>query len=199
MKKIGITGGIGSGKTTVCNIFDVLGVPVFHADEVARVLQDMDADIRSGMIDLFGEAIYFANGKLDRKKVAALIFNNPALKNKVNLLVHPKVKKNFLDWTAKNQSEDYILYEAAILFETGSYSGFDYNILVTASEQVRIDRVVKRDHTNEEAVLDRIRNQMSDEEKIPLADFIIENNEKQLIIPQIVHLDKIFRNNGKIR
>jgi len=197
MKKIGITGGIGSGKTTVCNIFKELGVSVFHADEVARNLQETNNYIRSGLKELFGETIYLTDGKLDRKKLAALIFNDVASRNKVNKLVHPVVKENFLDWADKHKTEDYIIYEAAILFETGYYKDFDYNILVTAEEDIRIQRVIKRDQTNREAVIERIKNQMPDHDKISLADFIIHNDEKHLIIPKILKLDKIFRNNGK--
>jgi dephospho-CoA kinase len=193
MKKIGITGGIGSGKTTVCQIFKILGVPVFHADEVARSLQETDDRIIKGLTDLFGEAIYLPNGKPDRKKIAALIFNDSALKNKVNQLIHPVVKEYFQHWVAKNKTADYILFEAAILFETGSFKNFDYTILITANEETRIRRVVKRDQTVRGSVQERIRNQMQDDEKILLADFIIQNDEKQLIIPQILKLDKIFR------
>ena len=142
MKKIGITGGIGSGKTTVCHVFKVLGVQVFHADEVARVLQETNDHIRFGLIDLFGQDIYLSNGKPDRKKIAALIFNDSALKDKVNQLIHPAVKEDFLSWAERYKKEDYILYEAAILFETGSFKDFDYNILVTADEETRIQRVV---------------------------------------------------------
>ncbi len=193
MKKIGITGGIGSGKTTICNVFKILGVSVFHADEVARTLQETNDSIRSGLIDLFGKNIYNTDGKPDRKKIAALIFNNPVLKNGVNHLVHPIVNENFHYWMDEHKKEDYIIYEAAILFETGSYKDFDFNILITADENIRIQRVMQRDKTSRKAVMERIKNQMSDEEKIPLADHIILNNEENLIIPQILMLDKIFR------
>lgn len=193
MKKIGITGGIGSGKTTVCQIFKILGVPVFHADEVARSLQETDGRIIKGLTDLFGKAIYLPNGKPDRKKIAALIFNDSALKNKVNQLIHPVVKEYFQHWVEKHKTADYILFEAAILFETGSFKNFDYTILITANEETRIQRVVKRDQTVRDSVMERIRNQMQDDEKIRLADFIIQNDEKHLIIPQILKLDKIFR------
>jgi dephospho-CoA kinase len=193
MKKIGITGGIGSGKTTVCQVFKVLGVPVFHADEVAKVLQETDDCIRFGLVDLFGKEIYLTNGKPDRRKIAALIFNDSALKEKVNQLIHPAVKEDFLSLVKKYKEEDYIIYEAAILFETGSFKDFDYNILVTADEETRIQRVIQRDQTNRAAIIQRIKNQMQDEQKIPLADFIIQNDGKHLIIPQVLELDKIFR------
>jgi len=193
MKKIGITGGIGSGKSTVCHVFKVLGVPVFHADEAARILQETNSDIRLELINLLGKDIYLPNNLPDRKKIAALIFNNSALKEKVNQLIHPAVKENFFSWLDSYKNEHYIIYEAAILFETGSFKEFDVNILVTADEETRIQRVIKRDHTTREAVMGRIKNQMQDEQKIQFADFIIQNDEKKLIIPQILELDKIFR------
>lgn len=193
MKKIGITGGIGSGKSTVCDVFKVLGVPVFHADEAARNLQETNSDIRLGLINLMGEDIYLSNNQPDRKKIAALIFNNSGLKEKVNQLIHPVVKATFLSWLEGYKNEDYIIFEAAILFETGSFKEFDFNILVTADEETRIQRVIKRDHTTRAAVMTRIKNQMQDEQKIQLANFIIQNDEKNLLIPQILELDKIFR------
>jgi dephospho-CoA kinase len=193
MKKIGITGGIGSGKTIVCEVFKVFGIPVFHADAVARELQDSDERIRMKLIELFGTPIYLPNGSLDRKKLAGIIFNDPLLKDQVTQLVHPIVQESFHHWKSHHIQEDYILYEAAILFETGSYRNFDYTVLVVADEATRLKRVMKRDLTTPELILERIRNQMSDQEKIPLADFIIENDEKQLILPQILKLDQTFR------
>jgi dephospho-CoA kinase len=193
MKKIGITGGIGSGKTIVCEVFKILGIAVFHADAVARKLQDSDERIRKELTRLFGASVYLPNGSLDRKKLAGIIFKDSFLKDQVAQLVHPIVQESFHQWERHHLHEDYILYEAAILFETGSYRNFDYTILVVADEATRINRVTKRDLTTPELILERIRNQMSDQEKIPLADFIIENDEKHLILPQILNLDQTFR------
>ena len=199
MKKIGITGGIGSGKTIICEVFRLLGVSTFHADDVARDLQQNNGNVRKSLIGIFGENIYNSDGMLDRKIIAHLIFNNKELIEKVNQIIHPAVREYFNNWIAKHDNEDYILYEAAILFESGYYKELDYNVLILAEEDLRIRRVIKRDNASEQSVRERINNQMPDHEKISMADFIIENNEKQLLIPQILKLDKLFRDHGKIR
>jgi len=198
MKKIGITGGIGSGKTTVCEIFKLLGVPVFHADDEAKNLQNNDLHIRELLIKLFGKHIYFPGGLLDRKKLAGLIFNDSDALAKVNSIIHPAVRKSFLKWTDNHQDADYILYEAAILLESGYASDFDRTILVLADERVRIERVIKRDHVSEELVKQRISNQMPEAQKIKMVDFIIENSNEKLLFPQIIQLDKLIRKDGKI-
>ncbi len=198
MKKIGITGGIGSGKTIICEVFRLLGVPVFHADYVASDLQQNDHMIRKSLIDLFGHTIYNADGTLDRITMSHLIFNNKELLEKVNSIIHPAVRENFRTRISENYSEDYILYEAAILFESGYYKELDLNILILADEVIRIKRVMKRDNISEHDVRERIRNQMPEAEKIKMADYIIENNEKQLLMPQILKLDKLFRDHDKI-
>jgi dephospho-CoA kinase len=198
MKKIGITGGIGSGKSIVCEVFKLLGVPVFHADSVARDLQQNDLQIRTRLIDLFGNQIYTEDGTLDRKKLAGLIFNDKELICKVNQLIHPLVREAFINWVDKQTDDDYILYEAAILFESGYYKDLDLNILVIADENIRIKRVIQRDNSTEEAVIQRINNQISDLEKMSMADYILENNEKKLLIPQIIKLDKVLKDHGKV-
>ena len=192
MKKIGITGGIGSGKTTVCEIFKLLGVAVFHADDEARYLQNNDLEIKERLIDLFGGSIYFPDGKLNREKLASTIFNNSKAMEDVRTIIHPAVRKSFLKWVENHLDEPYVLYEAAILLESGSASDFDRNILILADEKVRTERVIRRDHTSEEKVMQRIRNQMPDIQKISMADFTIENNNEMLIIPQIIALDTII-------
>lgn len=193
MLTIGITGGIGSGKSTVCRVFRVLGIPVFQADIVARKLQDEDPWIKKNLIELFGSEIYAENGTLNRKKLAGIIFNNPVDLENVNQLIHPAVHREFENWKEKILQFPYVLYEAAILFETGSAVGFDYTILVVADEDERLQRVMKRDGISAEAIQQRMKNQMKDAEKIILADFIIENNDNQLIIPQILKLDQILK------
>ena len=197
MKKIGITGGIGSGKTTVCEIFKLLGVAVFHADDEARYLQNNDLEIKKRLIELFGNSIYFQDGKLNREKLAATIFNNTKALEEVSAIIHPAVRKSFLKWVENHLDEAYVLYEAAILLESGPASDFDRNILIVADENVRIARVISRDHTSEEKVMQRIRNQMSDIQKISMADFIIKNSNEKLIIPQIIELDKLIVSEGK--
>ena len=199
MKKIGITGGIGSGKSTVCEIFHLLGVPVFHADDEARYLQNNDLTIRDQLTGLFGADIYLSGIGLDRKKLASLVFNDPVLLDKVTKIIHPSVRQRFIDWALEYPNEPYILYEAAILLESGYAKEFDLNILILADENIRIGRVIKRDNISEEKVRDRIKNQMTDRQKIKLVDYIIENNNRQLLIPQIIELDRAIRMGNAVR
>lgn len=197
MKKIGITGGIGSGKTTVCEIFKLLGVAIFHADDEARNLQNNDLQIKNLLIELFGERIYSQDGMLDRKKLAGVIFNDTKALAKINAIIHPAVRQSFLKWADNYQDAPYVLYEAAVLFESGYASDFDRNILILADEKVRIGRVIRRDHTSEELVKERIKNQMPDIQKIKMVDYVIENNNEKLLIPQIIELDKLIRDDGE--
>jgi len=197
MKKIGITGGIGSGKSTVCEIFRLLGVPVFHADIEAKILQNNNIDVRDRIVKIFGNEVYNPDGILDRKKMAGIIFTNQKLLTALNEIIHPAVRNCFQKWCENYHSVPYVLYEAAILFESGYATDFDRNILVIADEMLRIERVIKRDHTTEEIVRQRIANQMSDIEKAKIADYFIENNSKSLIVPQILKLDKLIREDGK--
>lgn len=195
MLKIGITGGIGSGKTTVCEIFKLLGIPVFHADEEAGNLQNNDSPIKKRLAELFGRQIYSPDGLLDRKKLAGVIFNDTKALAEVNAIIHPAVRQCFQMWTLNHQDAPYVLYEAAILLESGYVSDFDRNILVLADEKDRIERVIRRDHTTELLVRQRIINQMPDIQKIKLVDYVIKNNNQKLLFPQIIELDKLIRNN----
>ena len=197
MKKIGITGGIGSGKSTVCEIFRLLGVPVFHADIEAKNLQNNDLNIKYRIKELFGEDVYTPDGILDRKKMAGIIFNDQKFLEAINGIIHPAVRNCFQKWCENYQKLPYVLYEAAILYESGFASDFDRNILVIAEERLRIERVIKRDQITEENIKERIKNQMPDIEKVKKTDFIIENNNQSLIIPQILKLDKLIREDGK--
>ena len=199
MKKIGITGGIGSGKTTVCEIFKLLGVAVFHADDEARNLQNNDPQIIEPLTELFGIHIYSQNGILDRKKLAAIIFNDQRALANVNAIIHPLVRRRFLEWVENNGNAPYVLYEAAILLESGYASDFDKNILILADENIRIDRVIRRDQTSVALIKQRIKNQMTDIQKIKMVDYTIENNDAKLLFPQILELDKFIREDGKIR
>lgn len=175
-KIIGLTGGIGSGKTTVAKMFQDLGVPVYIADEEAKKLNDTSKTIIKGLKKLLGDTIYSADGKLNRKKMASMIFNDAEVLAKVNNLIHPEVAKHFEKWTAL-QTVPYVLKEAAILFESGSHKNCDKVILVTAPEEIRIKRVMNRDKVSREEVLSRMKNQWSEEEKRKLSDFIIENTD----------------------
>lgn len=198
MLKVGITGGIGSGKSTVCRVFSVLGIPVFNADVEAGRLQNEDPQIGTELIGIFGSDIYSAEGLLNRKKLASIVFNDSGLLEKLNSIIHPAVHREFEKWIARNSDFPYVIYEAAILFETGSFRNFDFTILVVADEQERIERVSKRDHSRPEDVLQRMNNQMMDKEKIKMADFVIENNDNQLIISQILKLDQLLKSKSHV-
>ena len=197
MLKIGVTGGIGSGKSWVCKIFGLLGVPVFDADRTAKTLINENITVRNSLIYLFGDGIYGQNNILNRKMLAELIFHNDTLLEKVNAIIHPEVRSAFLEWGQK-QVGPYMIHEAAILFETGFSSMMDFNILVEAPEPLRIRRVMDRDCIPAEKVLERINRQWPDEKKRELADCTILNDDRHLIIPQIIEIDLKLRSNGKI-
>lgn len=195
MIKVGITGGIGSGKSTVCKVFRLLGIPVFEADSVARLIMNTAPQIREQLISSFGSSVYLPDQTINRVFLAGIVFNNPSLLEKLNSIVHPAVRKAFEEWYLIQQSP-YVLHEAAILFESDFYKMMDKSITVVANEEERIQRVMKRDKTTSELAKQRIRNQWSDAKRIKLADFVISNNEDELIIPQIVEIDKKIRANG---
>lgn len=185
MIKIGITGGIGSGKTTVCKIFELLGVPVFYADAVAKNIYETDESLKNEVVDMFGIEILDENKKINKQKLATIVFSSSEKLEKLNRHVHPAVGKKFDDW-ANKQHAAYVIKEAAILFESGAYKQVDKTIVVAASEEIRIERVCKRDDVTHEDVLKRLNNQMKDGDRIKLADFVIENNENELLIPQVL-------------
>jgi dephospho-CoA kinase len=185
MLKAGITGGIGSGKSTVARVFALLGVPVYSSDEAARRLLDEDPAIHNGLRMLLGDDA-FTGEKPDRKKIAAKVFGNKEKLEGLNAIVHPAVRKHFSEWIDAHKSYPYILKEAAILFESGTYKELDKIITVAAPEDTRIARVMKRDSSPVEDIRKRIESQMSDEEKIKLSDFVIHNGHNDLVIPQVL-------------
>lgn len=195
MIKVGIAGGIGSGKSTICQFFTLLGIPVFEADVEAKRLINTSETIRHKLTAEFGRNIYLPNQVIDRKKLAGLIFNSPSLLTKVNQIVHPEVRNYFFEWCEKQQSP-YVVQEAAIMFESGFYKLMDYTVLVTAPESERIARVMKREGSTAESVKARIDKQWKDERKAELANFVINNDNKELVLPQLVELDKQFRSHG---
>lgn len=195
MIKVGITGGIGSGKTTVCKVFKVFGIPVFEADQVARQLMNSDADVRIQLVHLFGSSVYLPDQTVDRKFLSAIVFNDSSLLAGLNSIVHPAVRSAFDVW-CNNQHSPYVIQEAAILFESGFYKMMDKTIVVATDEEERIQRVMKRDGISKEQVRQRIRNQWTDEQRIKMADFVIGNNDNELILPQIVEIDKKIRTHG---
>ncbi|WP_256012421.1 dephospho-CoA kinase [Desertivirga xinjiangensis] len=191
MLKIGITGGIGSGKTTVCQVFELLGVPVFYADLVAKELMQSDLPLIQRVKDSFGAESYSANGQLDRKYLASKVFNDKEALERLNSLVHPAVFRAFDLWV-KSQHSAYVLKEAALLFESKSYLDCDHTILVKAPEHLRIERVKLRDRLDEEEIRKRIRRQLPDKEKEMMAGTCLINDEKQFLIPHILELHQRF-------
>ena len=187
-KIIGLTGGIGSGKTTVANYFKSYGIPVYIADDEARKIMQ-SVDIMKAIKDLFGADV-FENETLNREKLAKIVFNNPESLEKLNGIVHPAVKKHFEQWLLQNLEAPYVIYEAAILFESGRYKDCDIIITVTAPIESRIQRVIKRDNTTRELVLKRINAQWTDEKRISKSDFVIENIA---IEPTKLEIDRILK------
>jgi dephospho-CoA kinase len=181
-KIIGLTGGIGSGKTTIANHFKAAGIPIYIADDEARLLMQ-SSEIIQEIKNTFGQ-IVFDNAILNRQKLAEIVFNNPEKLKQLNSIIHPAVKKHFANWVLNFKKEPFVIYEAAILFESGSYKNCDKIITVTAPIELRIERVVKRDKTTPEQVLSRINAQWNDEQRISKSDFVIEN-----INPEIAKLE----------
>ena len=189
MINAGITGGIGSGKTIVCNIFRALGIPVFHADQVGRALYD-ESHVRNQVLNRFGSGILDTNGSVNKKALAEIVFQDPESLAFLNSLIHPEVRLRYRQWLEDKSQYDYTLYEAAILMESGQYKNHDFNIVVVASEELRIRRVVSRDKVSAEEVRMRMANQWGDAERNALADFIICNDEDTALIPQVLKIHK---------
>ena len=173
-KIVGLTGGIGSGKTTIANHFKSHGVPVYIADDEARKIMESQTIIAE-IKKVFGNAV-FDHDTLNRKELAKIVFNNTKKLENLNSIVHPAVRKHFAQWLSKQQANPIIIYEAAILFESGNYKNCDFIITVTAPLESRIDRVIARDHTTKELLLKRIKAQWTDEQRISKSDFVIQNN-----------------------
>ncbi len=185
--QIGITGGIGAGKTLICEIFKNLGIPVYNADNRAKWLMSNHPELKKNIILHFGEKAYFDQA-LNRRYLAEHVFNHEESLNLLNSLVHPKVQKDYLNWV-NNQNSPYCIKEAALLFETGSYKNLDKNILVYAPTEVRISRVLRRDpFRKEEEIRQIIDKQMSDREKRALADITIYNDDKHMILPVVLNI-----------
>lgn len=192
--QIGITGGIGSGKSIVCRIFKVLGVPVYDADSRAKSLMTTDGILISQIKKEFGVLSYHSDGTLNREYLAEAFKDFEKL-NLLNNLVHPRVAQDYALWMS-GQKSVYVLKEAALLFEAKSNLSLDKIIVVSAPEKLRIKRVAQRDpHRSEQQVLDIMRNQLTDEEKVKLADYVITNDESQLVTPQVLELHKKFTSN----
>lgn len=184
MLTVGLTGGIGSGKSTVAKIFETLGVPVFNSDVEAKKLLFSNKKIIRLVKTEFPVA--FENNQLNKTKLAQLVFNDTKALEKLNQIIHPEVKKVFLQWVEANKVAPFVVKEAAILIETKLFKELDKLILVTAPTPIKIQRVIDRDGIAEQEVIQRMRNQLSDDEKIPFADFVITNDDETLVIPQVL-------------
>lgn len=189
-KVIGLTGGIGSGKTTIANYFATMGIPVYIADDAAKKVMQSE-NIVQQIKTTFGDSI-FEKEILNRSKLAEIVFNNADKLAQLNAIVHPAVKSDFESWLQENKKHDYVIYEAAILFESGRYKECDVIITVTAPEEVRIERVVKRDNTTREHVLSRIKMQWNDEKRISLSNFVINNSNLKIAKEEVVKILKIL-------
>ncbi|TVR88463.1 MAG: dephospho-CoA kinase [Saprospirales bacterium] len=195
--KVGVTGGIGSGKTTVCRIFESLGVPVYYADDRARTLLNTDADIHRGLKSIFGERVFGADGRPDRKYIASVVFEDKEKLAKLNKLIHPAVGADWEAWYSRIKADyPYVLKEAALLFESGSYRNLDRVICVAAPESLRIERVVKRDGVDEAAVRSRMKNQLNQDMKISLSHHLIKNDGTLSLIKQVVSLHRQLSKGG---
>ena len=188
---IGLTGGIGSGKSVVAKIFATLGIPVFNADDEAKRIMQTSPEIKTKLIEQFGMDIYNDSG-LDKEKLASIVFNDPFQLQLLNAIVHPVTIQAAKDWAAK-QTSPYVIKEAALIFESGAADGLLKVIGVTAPLSLRTHRVMQRDGITKEQVDARMRNQISDTIKMRLCDYVIENNNQQMVLPQVLDIDKAIR------
>jgi dephospho-CoA kinase len=192
---IGVTGGIGSGKSIVCKIFNTLGISSYDADSRAKIILNSDAVLKEQIKDEFGPYAYNEDGNLNRAHISKMAFSMPEKLARLNQLVHPRVAADFVTWTEEHHSHHYLIKEAALMLEAGSNKGLDKVILVSAPQSLRIERVLARDPYRTQADVQKIMaNQLSEEEKIKRADFVIINDESELLIPQVLRLDSLFNN-----
>ncbi len=195
MKLIGLTGGIGSGKSTVAAVFSAMLIPVYESDTRAKELMNQDPELKKGIIGLLGPEAYTPEGQLNRSRIASQVFNDPSLLQQLNSLVHPAVAKDVHAWMEKDviKSAPYVIKESAILFEEHLTANLDAVILVIAPEALRIARVIHRDKVTEEQVRERMRHQWPHVQKIPLADYVIYNDGQRSLIEQVTDIDKMIR------
>ena len=190
MIKVGITGGMGSGKSTVAKVFEVLGIPVYYADDAAKRLMNEDAKLKGTLQEMFGPETYL-EGKLNRPYLSSKVFNNPEQLALLNSVVHPATIKDAEQWMLL-QNTPYAIKEAALIFESGSQDQLDYVIGVSAPEPLRILRVMKRDNISRDAIKARMENQLDESIKMRLCDYVIINDEQELVIPQVMKLHETF-------
>lgn len=187
MKVVGITGGIGSGKTTVCKIFELLDVPIFYADEEARKLLH-DKKIKNEITKIFSQKILGSTKEINRKKLADIVFENKSSLKKLNSIIHPAVRKKFENWKKKQADAKYIIEEAAILIESGANENIDFLVSVISNKQLKINRIVNRDKVRKQDVLYRMKNQMSDKERAGKSDVVIINDGEHSLIEQVLKI-----------
>ncbi len=190
MLKVGITGGIGSGKSMVCQVFTTLGIPVFNADDTARYLMQNDVSLIMGIRDLLGDDVY-VDGKLDRAKISAIVFRSPDKLEKLNALVHPATIAYANNWFDK-QEAPYVIKEAAIFFESGSYKEMDVMIGIYAPQELRIQRTMKRNNLSREKVLSIMDHQMDGDEEMKLCDHVIVDDDVTAVLPQVIQLHELL-------
>jgi dephospho-CoA kinase len=189
MLKVGLTGNIGSGKSMISRIFGILGVPVYNADAEAKVILD-SVGMKPVLVENFGIEIIGPDSKIDKRKMADIVFNDPVKLSVLNELVHPRVIESFGKWCLNYATFPYIIIESAILVESGLNRIFDRIITVSCPEKIRIRRVMDRDHLKKNEVIARMNNQLKEKEKLQLSDYIIKNNDKNLVIPQVLQIHR---------
>ncbi|UOE48035.1 dephospho-CoA kinase [Mucilaginibacter sp. SMC90] len=192
MLKVGLTGNIGSGKSTVAKVFELLGIPVFYADDEAKKVMVTDHLLIDGIKQTFGKEAYFDDGSLNRSYISGIVFNSKPELEKLNALVHPAVFRAFDSFDILHRNAPYVIREAAILFESGSYKMCDRAIMITAPLETRIARVMERDGISRADVENREARQLSQDEKLKLANDVIINDGKQLVIPQVIALHELY-------
>ena len=190
---VGITGGIGSGKSTIARVFQILGIPLYNADMEAKKLVVSDTILKSSIIELLGSEAYTSDGAYNTRFVSNLVFTNKSLLDHLNALIHPVLALHFNAWLSA-QKAPYILKEAALLIESGSYKQLDYLLVVTAPEYIRVSRIAKRDSRTPDEIAAIFKNQISDEVRLAEADFIIKNDGLSLVLPQVLAIDHRLRN-----
>ncbi|MEC8739221.1 MAG: dephospho-CoA kinase [Bacteroidota bacterium] len=195
--QVGVTGGIGVGKTTVGQIFETLGAPIYKSDDRAKILMNSSDELKSQIIEAFGYDAYNRDKQLNRSYLATVVFNNPKKLQVLNSLVHPTVLEDYRNWFSEQNNVPYTIKEAALMFETDSHKSMDCIIVVTCPINLRIDRIVKRDHMKRDEVLKRIENQMSDKQRLEKAQYRVKNDGKQSIIKQTIDLHHKFLNLSK--
>jgi len=190
MYRVGLTGGIGSGKSTVARILETLGIPVYYADDAAKQIMNTDLGLRKQLQQQFGEASY-VDGQLDRKYLAGIVFNDPEKLSLLNSLIHPVTIRHSEQWF-RRQSAPYAVREAALLFESGASENLDFIIGVYAPRQLRLQRVIKRDGISTDEILKRMSRQINEEMKMKLCDAVIRNDEQELVIPQVMEIHQLL-------